>query len=280
MLDVRFNVLNEYVHKFIVVESNYSHSGRKKKLNFDINNYSKFKDKIIYLVIENEPEDIIKSDNITSEIKRMNSLKRIDQSYNYMIQGIGEASEDDLICLSDNDEIPNFNSSYFKNSNKDIFIFEQLFFYYKFNLLYDLIPWYGTKACKKKKLKSFSWLRHLKNKNYPFWRLDTYFSEYKQRNLKIVKNGGWHFTNIKSPADIYEKLSNFGHHNEFDVSGVTINDIERDIEKRIVNYNHLADQKTIDKYNADYKLKVIDDNLLPEYLVLNKKNLKQWFDFS
>ena len=280
MLDVRFNVLNEYVHKFIVVESNYSHSGRKKKLNFDINNYSKFKDKIIYLVIENEPEDIIKSDNITSEIKRMNSLKRIDQSYNYMIQGIGEASEDDLICLSDNDEIPNFNSSYFKNSNKDIFIFEQLFFYYKFNLLYDLIPWYGTKACKKKKLKSFSWLRHLKNKNYPFWRLDTYFSEYKQRNLKIVKNGGWHFTNIKSPADIYEKLSNFGHHNEFDVSGLTINDIERDIEKRIVNYNHLADQKTIDKYNADYKLKVIDDNLLPEYLVLNKKNLKQWFDFS
>ena len=175
MLDVRFNVLNEYVHKFIVVESNYSHSGRKKKLNFDINNYSKFKDKIIYLVIENEPEDIIKSDNITSEIKRMNSLKRIDQSYNYMIQGIGEASEDDLICLSDNDEIPNFNSSYFKNSNKDIFIFEQLFFYYKFNLLYDLMPWYGTKACKKKKLKSFSWLRHLKNKNYPFWRLDTYF---------------------------------------------------------------------------------------------------------
>ena len=210
----------------------------------------------------------------------MNSLKRIDQSYNYMIQGIGEASEDDLICLSDNDEIPNFNSSYFKNSNKDIFIFEQLFFYYKFNLLYDLIPWYGTKACKKKKLKSFSWLRHLKNKNYPFWRLDTYFSEYKQRNLKIVKSGGWHFTNIKSPADIYEKLSNFGHHNEFDVSGLTINDIERDIEKRIVNYNHLADQKTIDKYNADYKLKVIDDNLLPDYLVLNKKNLKQWFDFS
>ena len=123
-------------------------------------------------------------------------------------------------------------------------------------------------------------MRHLKNKNYPFWRLDTYFSEYKQRNLKIVKSGGWHFTNIKSPADIYEKLSNFGHHNEFDVSGLTINDIERDIEKRIVNYNHLADQKTIDKYNADYKLKVIDDNLLPEYLVLNKKNLKQWFDFS
>ena len=51
MMDIRFNVLNESVHKFVVVESKFSHSGRSKKLNFDINNYKKFKDKIIYLVI-------------------------------------------------------------------------------------------------------------------------------------------------------------------------------------------------------------------------------------
>ena len=77
MMDVRFNVLNEYVHKFIVVESKYSHSGKAKKLNFDINNYKKFKDKIIYLVIENEPEGIksVKNDESSSFTKRMNSLK-------------------------------------------------------------------------------------------------------------------------------------------------------------------------------------------------------------
>ena len=56
MLDVRFNILNEHVSKFIIVESIYSHSGKKKKLNFDINNFSKFKDKIKDLLIEEEPQ--------------------------------------------------------------------------------------------------------------------------------------------------------------------------------------------------------------------------------
>ena len=151
MLDVRFNILNQYVDKFIITESKFSHSGREKPLNFNINNFPKFKDKIEYLVIENEPEGIDFSNN-SSSTKRMNSLLRIEQSYNHMWKAIQNASDNDLICLSDNDEIPNFNSKYFKGSNQDIFIFKQLFFYYKFNLFYDLMPWYGTKACKKKEV--------------------------------------------------------------------------------------------------------------------------------
>ena len=58
MLDVRLNILNEYVDKFVIVESKFSHSGKPKKLNFDINNFKKFKDKIQYLVIEKEPDGI------------------------------------------------------------------------------------------------------------------------------------------------------------------------------------------------------------------------------
>ena len=115
MLDVRFNILNEYVHKFVIVESKYSHSGKKKNLNFDINNFKKFKDKIRYVVIENEPDGLqeIKDQSKSSIIKRMNSIKRVEQSYNYMQNGIKDALENDLIVLSDNDEIPNFNSKYF-----------------------------------------------------------------------------------------------------------------------------------------------------------------------
>ena len=81
MMDIRFNTLNDQVEKFIVVESIFSHSGNKKKLNFDINNYSKFKDKIVYLVIEKEPDNIkfYKDDKISSLEKRMNSLKRTEQ---------------------------------------------------------------------------------------------------------------------------------------------------------------------------------------------------------
>ena len=145
MMDLRFNILDEYVHKFIVCESTISHSGKKKKLNFDINNYPKFKDKISYIVIDKEPDGIIGHKNGLAEPheKRKDSLKRINLSYDYMIKAISEASDNDLIILSDNDEIPNLNSKQFRNSKKDIIIFKQLFFYYKLNLLYDLVPWYG-----------------------------------------------------------------------------------------------------------------------------------------
>ena len=77
------------------------------------------------------------------------------------------------------------------------------------------MPWYGSRASKKKNLKSFSWLKNIKNKIYPYWRLDTYFSNYKARNIDIIDDGGWHFTNVKSAEDLFIKLSNFGHHNEF-----------------------------------------------------------------
>ena len=279
MMDVRFNVLNEYVHKFIVVESKFSHSGNPKKLNFDINNYKKFKDKIIYLVIENEPEGIksFKNDDFSSSIKRMNSLKRIELSYDYMLHGIKEATEDDLIILSDNDEIPNLSSNQFKSSKMDIIIFKQLFFYYKFNLLYDRMHWFGSKACKKKKLKSFSWLRNLKNKKYPIWRIDSLFSKTKETNLEIINDGGWHFTNVKSAEDLYEKLINYGHHNEFEDAGYSLDDIKYQISKKIVNYDHLAD-KTKAKKNFEYKLKKVENNILPNYLQLSHKLYKEWFD--
>ena len=280
MLDIRFNILNEFVDKFIIVESKFSHSGQPKKLNFDINKFQKFKDKIEYLIIENEPNGIIENIENSSEIKRKNSLLRIEQSYDFIMNALDDVDDSDLVCLSDNDEIPNFNSEYFKKSNNDIFIFKQLFFYYKFNLFYDLIPWYGTKACRKKKLLSFSWLRNLKNKKYPFWRVDTLFSNLKHMNLQIVEDGGWHFTNIKTAKDIYTKLSNFGHHNEFDVSGINVEDIQKCIDNKIVNYDHKADKSLEKKYNANYKLRVVDDKILPNYLVKNKNKFKEWFDNS
>ena len=278
MLDIRFNILNEFVDKFIIVESKYSHSGEKKNLNFNIDNFPKFKDKIKYLIIESEPEGIVENKDNSSSIKRMNSLLRIEQSYNFISNALYDVPENDLICLSDNDEIPNFASTSFKNSKNDIFIFKQLFFYYKFNLFYDLMPWFGSKACKKKKLISLSWLRNLKNKKYPWWRIDAYFSKIKQNNLQIVENGGWHFTNVKTAEDLHKKLLNFGHHNEYEDSGLTVKDIQYCIDNRIVNYDHFADKTKANKYNAKYKLQLANDNMLPKYLIKNKEKYKNWFE--
>ena len=282
MMDVRFNILNEYVSKFIVVESLYSHSGKKKKLNFDINDYPKFKDKINYIIIDKEPDNIDK-ENKSSEkkiSKRMNSIKRIEQSYEYMSKGLGEINDDDLVMISDNDEIPNLESVDINKINNNFLVFEQLFFYYKFNLLYDKLLWPGTKACKKKNLKNFSSLKNLKTKKYPFWRIDTLFSEVKKINLKIIENGGWHFTNIKSPKDLFEKLSNFGHHDEFELSKITIENLQAKIDNREVFYDHFADKSSKSKWDNNYKLKKIDNNLLPIYLNENKEKFKKWFDLN
>ena len=78
--------------------------------------------------------------------------------------------------------------------------------------------------------------------------------------------------------NIYTKLSNFGHHNEFDASGVTVKDIQDCIDNRIVNYDHQADKTESEKYKASYKLEVMKDDLLPKYLISNKDKYKDWFD--
>lgn len=280
MMDVRFNVLSQYVSKFIVVESTFSHSGKKKKLNFNIDDYPKFKDKVIYLVIDHEPTELIKKENLEldSVSKRLNSLKRIEQSYNYMAKGIKDASDNDLIMLSDNDEIPDLSKLNLDKIQNNFVIFEQLFFYYKFNLLYDRMSWYGTKACKKKKLKKFSTLRNIKNKKYPFWRLDTIFSDTKQKNVRIIKNGGWHFTNLKTPDELFEKLSNFGHHDEFEKLNITIESLKDKIDKKEVFYNHFADKEIKNKWSDSYKLKKIDNSFLPKYLNDNHEKFNKWFD--
>ena len=79
----------------------------------------------------------------------------------------------DFILYSDNDEIPNLDLHDITKENSKIIIFEQDLYYFKFNLLCDRIKWYGTRAIKKKDLIDFEWLREVKPKKYPFYRLDT-----------------------------------------------------------------------------------------------------------
>jgi len=277
MYEVRLNILKDKVDKFIVTEATYSHSGKKKKLNFDINNYPKFKDKIIHIVIDKEPDGIVPENNDPS-LQRSNSLKRISLSYDESLKALKESSDEDFIMLSDNDEIPNLNSKDFATNKKDIVLFKQLFFYFRFDLLYDRMHWFGTKGCKKKKLKSLSWLRNIKLKKYPFWRLDALFSETKQINLQIIQDGGWHFTNLKTPEEMYEKFMNFGHHDEFKLSGLTIEKIREKIKNKEMFYDHFADQSSTNKWKSDYKLKKYNSKLLPKYLSDNQNKYKEWFD--
>ena len=282
MLEVRFNILNKYVDKFVVVESKYSHSGQKKKLNFDIKRFNKFKEKIIYMVIDKEPSDLIYEKNENNFVEpnneiRRNSIKRIAGQRNKLIEGLSEASDNDYIFYSDNDEIPNFEELNFEKNKDKIIIFKQKLFYYKFNLLCDRVDWYGTKGCKKKDLISFSWLREIKAKKYNFYRLDTLFSKVKYQGVNIINDGGWHFSQLMSPQDIETKLLNQEHHDEYRLAKENLSNIKDMINRKVINYDHKA-KSTDYKFSKEFKLENISIDHMPLFLKQNKEKYNEWFD--
>ena len=119
------------------------------------------------------------------------------------------------------------------------------------------------------------WLRNIKGKSYPLWRIDTLFSKKKYFNINYVNNGGWHFTNIKSPEDLYLKHSNYLHHLEFEKSGIDIDKMKKIIEEKRVLYNLNTDKKE-NKWNSSITLNKAKDNVLPQYLIQNKNKYKEW----
>ena len=67
VLDVRLNYLDKFVDKFIIVESTFNHKGEKKQLNFDINKFSNFANKINYIILDSQSKEIEKINKDDSE---------------------------------------------------------------------------------------------------------------------------------------------------------------------------------------------------------------------
>jgi beta-1,4-mannosyl-glycoprotein beta-1,4-N-acetylglucosaminyltransferase len=211
LLDLRLNIMNKYVKKFIITEATYTHNGSKKKLNFNINNFKKFKDKIEYIVVDDEPESVQKiNDNDSSETKGqkliLNGYARDNYQRNKLSDGLKNILDDDIIIVSDLDEIPNLKNLNFNLIKNKIIQFKQKMFYYKLNLYYPDFDWFGSKACKKKNLISPQWLRNIKSKKYSRLRLDLIFNKKKYTDIYFVLNGGWHFTCIRTPEELEYKL--------------------------------------------------------------------------
>ena len=136
LLDIRLNILDQYVKKFVITEATYTHNGSKKKLNFDIKNFKKFKDKITYLVVDEGPKNILKLNDSDSEEKKgdksiLNGMARDYYQRERLVKGLIDANENDIILISDLDEIPNLTNVNFASIKNKIIIFEQKMFYYK-----------------------------------------------------------------------------------------------------------------------------------------------------
>lgn len=277
MMEVRFNILDPYVDHFVVCESLFSHSGKKKKINFNKNDYQKFSKKIEHIIVENEPDDIIKNKSLSNVDLRLNSISRIRHQRNFIKSALKKFSDEDLIIYSDNDEIPDLSNIDLSKIKEKILIFNQKLFYYKFNLLLDNVKWFGSKACQLRNLKSIDELRATKNKKYSFFRLDTYFSNIKHRSLKIIDKGGWHFSNLKKPDDLEKKYLNDENHSEYEQQNIDLNRISKNIKERVINYNHSAKKNSKDRFNKT-KLSLANLDILPKYLKDNFIRYKNWID--
>jgi|TARA_B110000914_G_scaffold23236_1_gene17330 beta-1,4-mannosyl-glycoprotein beta-1,4-N-acetylglucosaminyltransferase len=282
VLDVRLNVLNQFIDYFVIVESRFTHKGDPRNLKFDLKKFNKFKDKIIYLIYEDQPKEIEIINNEDGDYEKTkkyisNAIYRENSQRNYIKKGLVEAEDSDIILISDVDEIPNLSSVNFNKINEKIILFKQEMFYYKFNLHLPNLVWSGTKACKKKDLLNPQWLRNIKDRKYSFFRIDTLFSKTKYKSIKIFNNGGWHFTNIKTAKEIEYKLKSYLHHREFDVNPLTINQIDEIIKNKKAIYNLNVD-KSISKIGSGNKLEKFEINKLPIYIQKNLDNLKQWIE--
>ena len=280
--DVRLHTLNEFVDYFVIVESKFTHKGEPRKLKFDHKKFEKFKEKIIYIIDEKVYPQIQEIQTEDSEDEKsikliFNATYRENGQRNLLLKGLKEANDEDLILISDVDEIPKLTGLNFKNINEKIILFKQDMFYYKFNLWLPNLIWTGTKACRKKNLINPQWLRNIKDRKYSFFRIDTLFSSTKFNSIKIINDGGWHFTNIKTPKEIELKFRSYLHHREFDLNPLSANQIGEIIKNKKAIYDLKVD-KTLNKFGNGDVLKKFELNKLPGYIIKNQKKFLEWMD--
>ena len=282
LLDLRMNILDKYVDYFVIVESTFTHKGEERKLHFNHKRFEKFENKIIYLVYDEKPKDIkeILKNDIEPDISNkfiINALLRENGQRNFIINGLKDADDDDYILVSDVDEIPNLEEVDFSKINQKILLFRQDMFYYKFNLNLPNFSWTGTKGCKKRDFISPQWLRNIKDRKYNFLRFDTFFSKTKYMNIKIIDNGGWHFTNLKNAKEIEYKLKSYLHHREFDVNPISSDEIKKIMNDKIAIYDLSLDKRT-QKIGHGKKLQKYSLEKLPKFLQNNIANYQEWID--
>ena len=254
LLDLRMNILNKVVDYFVIVEGNKTWQNNTKKFKFKIEKFKKFKKKIIYVKVNDLPDG-------------KNPWLRENFQRNCISRGLQKAREEDLIMISDLDEIPNPSVIKLFKATMRYAVFQQKLYYYKLNLQSETDPlWLGTRICIKKYLKSPQWLRELKFKKRPFWRID------KLRLNNILENGGWHFCNLKSPKKLLHKYKNVCETNDQFI-------FKNKIPKRYLNENtikkNIKKRSSIIGRNEQFKAKKLD-NSFPSYLIKNKKFYSKW----
>ena len=250
LLDIRFNELD--VDYFVIVESNLSFSGEQKGYRFDLNKFSKYKNKIRYIPIGDEKSDY-KNKSYHPAFKA-EKWQREFGVRNAILKGLHDCGPDDLVVISDVDELPNLSLI---DDQHDLFVFSQICCQFKFNLQNPgLTPFFGSKAIKYKYLGLPCELR-LHDQTH------LGITSYDHLKTKKIRNGGFHFSFCLSSEKIIEKVSFYGHNERRET--ITAEHIEQCIQhkKDIWNgaFNYGKDTKELILLPIDFLPKYIQNNL-------------------
>ena len=148
LFETRLRTLDSVVDYFIVCEATKTHTGKEKNLNFNYEKFKKMSNKIRYLVVDDMP-------SFNNDTIETNQYKLLNYQINKLHDSISEADKNDIIILSDEDEIPRperiseFNYEKYKYG-----YFLQNMYYYKINIHSKTqgknCSWPGSRLCLKK----------------------------------------------------------------------------------------------------------------------------------
>lgn len=183
----RMEALTADVDVFVILEAKHTFSGKSKPLHFFNNRekFKKFKNKIVYRVFRGG-NSCVSWDNETAQ-------------RNYMKNIFGKICfEDDLICVSDVDEIPKFSSITPKHlfDKPCVFIMDMFTYSWKFRLGQNI--WTGTKMM-------------LYNSFKLYFHCIQDFRTYNRDKCMQILDGGWHLTYFGGAEKITDKLNAFSH---------------------------------------------------------------------
>lgn len=222
LLAARLNYLEDTVHKFLIIESSYTFTGIRKPFrlkSYLAENFHHLDHKIV--VLENDMYLSEKADD--SEIRKVlpyqgsiNELRQTITNINvdclvWLNDGFqrellaslidDNCDENDIIIISDVDEIPSLN--FIRDINPEIneLIFARMD-QYRYDLHYmDLTPWIGSVASRRSVI-----LKEGVNRIRFFTKRNLDYLKYR-----VYPAGGWHLTSLGSPMEINDKISSWGH---------------------------------------------------------------------
>jgi len=252
ILELRLNIHNDIVDKFIIVESNKNFFMRDKPLHYLENQhlFENFKDKIIHVNI-----DMIDHGHAFYNDYYQKSLC-IDYLLNIM-------NSDDIAYISDADEILNITHvESFQNGNRLKPICGIAKFLHYFINVEVNTAWYNGIVCTKRHLDEF----FKGNVNHTLCRK---FRD-SRANLDIfdIKNNyGYHYTWLVNKQDginnIYKKLQS---HSHMEMKNITLEHIKKCIDNL----------KPLNESSQPWKLTTfeLNDNTCPKYILNNINKYK------